>query len=79
MSIHAPLPQPPASLEALVRRAGGVLATRHGRPVVVSHGSAAGELAACVSAVGLADRSQLTKLAVDGPAPLMRALTRRLT
>lgn len=61
-----------------MRRAGGVLATRHGRPVVVSHGSAAGELAACVSAVGVADCSQLTKLALDGPAPLMQALTRRL-
>ena len=52
-------------------------ATHAGRLVVTSYGSAAGELAACVSAVGLADSSQLTKLLLDGPG--LGKLTSRLT
>lgn len=48
-------------------RAGGVVATHHGRSVAVNFGSAAGELAACVSAVGLGDRSDLIKLELTGP------------
>lgn len=46
--------------------------------MVTSYGSAAGELAACVSAVGLADCSQMTKLVVSGPAGRLRELTRCL-
>ncbi len=38
------------------------------RRIVAHYGSAAGELAACVSAVGLADRSGLVKLALHGPS-----------
>ena len=53
--------------------------THHGHPVVTSYGSAAGELAACVTAVGLADRSQLTKLALIGSPPALRELTIGLT
>ena len=79
MSVHAPLPPSPTSLEAIVARAGGVRAPRGGQTVVTSYGSAAGELAACVTAVGLADRSQLTKLGLDGPAADVRELTLRLT
>jgi glycine cleavage system aminomethyltransferase T len=66
------------SLEAIVAQAGGVRATRHGYAVVTSYGSAAGELAACVTAVGLADCSQLTKLLLDGPPAQVRELTCRL-
>ena len=52
----------------------------HGGRVVVAHyGSAAGELAACVSAVGLADRSELGKLALEGPPEQLAHLSQRLT
>jgi glycine cleavage system aminomethyltransferase T len=50
-----------------------------GHPVVANYGSAAGELAACVSAVGLADRSDLAKLVLDGPPAQLRQLSHRLT
>jgi len=46
--------------------------------VAVNYGSAAGELAACVSAVGLADRSDLTKLVLEAPAEQLRRLMSRL-
>jgi glycine cleavage system aminomethyltransferase T len=55
-----------------------VFAPHHGRSVAVNYGSAAGELAACVSAVGLADRSDLTKLVLDAPNDQMRRLMSRL-
>ncbi|MGI8714759.1 MAG: hypothetical protein ACR2NR_16580 [Solirubrobacteraceae bacterium] len=67
MSIHAFPPPATHGLEAVVARAGGVVASRHGRAVAVNFGSAAGELAACVTAVGLADRSDLVKLELEGP------------
>jgi glycine cleavage system aminomethyltransferase T len=79
LSVHAPLPFPPRSLDAIVEQAGGVRALRDGHTVVTGYGSAAGELAACVSAVGLADCSQLTKLLLEGPATQMHELTFRLT
>jgi glycine cleavage system aminomethyltransferase T len=50
-----------------------------GHGVVAHYGSAAGELAACVSAVGLADRSDLAKLELRGPAAQLRQLAQRLT
>ncbi len=50
-----------------------------GHAVVAHYGSAAGELAACVSAVGLADRSDLAKLVLDGPPAQLRHLSHRLT
>jgi glycine cleavage system aminomethyltransferase T len=56
-----------------------VCATRNGHTVITRYGSAAGELAACVTAVGLADCSQLTKLLLDGPPAQVRELTARLT
>ncbi len=55
-----------------------MLVRRQGRPVVVDYGSAAGELAACVSAVGLACCSELTKLVVRAPPPRARELLHRL-
>lgn len=50
-----------------------------GRAVVAHYGSAAGELAACVSAVGLADRSDLAKLVLEGPPAQLQHLSQRLT
>jgi glycine cleavage system aminomethyltransferase T len=50
-----------------------------GHAVVAHYGSAAGELAACVSAVGLADRSELAKLVLEGPPAQLRHLCLRLT
>jgi glycine cleavage system aminomethyltransferase T len=49
-----------------------------GRAVVAHYGSAAGELAACVSAVGLACRSELATLQLDGPPAQLRQLSQRL-
>lgn len=57
-------------------RAGAVIARHHGRSVAVNFGSAAGELAACVTAVGVADRSELVKLELQGP---QRTLSRVVT
>ena len=50
-----------------------------GHRVVANYGSAAGELAACVSAVGLADRSDLAILELAGPSAQLRHLSQRLT
>jgi len=50
-----------------------------GHAVVAHYGSAAGELAACVSAVGLADRSDLAKLVLEGPSEQLGQLCLRLT
>ncbi len=55
-------------------RADGVVVVHDGRAIVAHYGSAAGELAACVSAVGLADRSGLVKLALHGPSAELRRL-----
>ncbi len=55
------------SFNAILRKAGAVFASHHGRSVAVNYGSAAGELAVCVSAVGLVDRSELTKLVLEAP------------
>lgn len=66
------------SLDAVLRRAGAVLATRDGRPVAMNFGSAAAELAVCVRAVGLVDRSELSKLVLEAPPAHLSALTSRL-
>ena len=62
----------------VLRRAGAVLATRDGRPVAMNFGSAAAELAVCVRAVGLVDRSELSKLVVEASPAQLAALTSRL-
>lgn len=67
-----------SSLEEVLRRAGAVLSTARGRPVTVHFGSAAAELAVCVRAVGLVDRSELSTLSVEAPPPQLAALMRRL-
>jgi glycine cleavage system aminomethyltransferase T len=66
-------------LDPVLRQAGGVLVMHEGHAVVVHYGSAAGELAACVSAVGLADRSDLAKLVLQGPPAQLQHLAQRLT
>jgi glycine cleavage system aminomethyltransferase T len=78
LSVHTSS-HPPGSLQSIVELAGGVLVLRHGRAVVANYGSAAGELAACVSAVGLADCSELTKLVLEGPSDQLRHLVSRVT
>ncbi len=55
-----------------------MLATRDGRPVTINFGSAAAELAVCVGAVGLVDRSELSKLVLEAPPAQLAALTSRL-
>ena len=62
----------------VLRRAGAVLATRDGRSVAMNFGSAAAELAVCVRAVGLVDRSELSKLVLEAPPAQLAALTTRL-
>ncbi len=55
--------------------AGAVLAPHHGATVALSYGSAAGELAGCLNGVGIAARSELTKLELSAaPAHLERVL-----
>ncbi len=56
-----------------------MLVNHDGRAVVANYGSAAGELAACVSAVGLGDRSDLAILQLTGAAAALRHLSQRLT
>lgn len=63
--------------DAILRRAGAVFASHNGRSVAVNYGSAAGELAVCVSAVGLVDRSELTKLVLEAPPAQLHDLTAR--
>jgi glycine cleavage system aminomethyltransferase T len=84
MSVSDPLPDstasgaghPPDALGRLQADAGAVLACHRGRPVAVSYGSAAGELAACLNSVGIASRAELTKLELMAPGPnLDRVLT----
>jgi len=47
--------------------------------VVVNYGSAAGELAACVTAAGVADCSWLTKLELSGRRDLVAEVVRRVS
>jgi glycine cleavage system aminomethyltransferase T len=70
--------RPPLPLDLVLRRAGAVLSTRGARPVAVHFGSAAAELAVCVRAVGLVDRSDLSTLALEAPPAQLAALMRRL-
>jgi glycine cleavage system aminomethyltransferase T len=55
-----------SALDILTRRAGAVVNTPHGATVAAHYGSATAELAVCVQAVGLADRSDLVKVAITG-------------
>jgi glycine cleavage system aminomethyltransferase T len=79
VSIHAEPPRVDHELDAVVARAGAIRCDHDGRRIAVHYGSAAGELAACVSRVGLADRSELTKLALEGPQPMLQHVISSLT
>ncbi len=70
--------RPEFPLEAVLDRAGAVYASRAGRPVAVHFGSAAAELAVCVRAVGLVDRSELSTLSLEAPPAQLSALMMRL-
>jgi glycine cleavage system aminomethyltransferase T len=63
----------------LLAHAGAVFARREDRRFVVHYGSPAGELAVCVSTVGLVDRSDLSKLVIEAPPSQLSHLTTRLT
>jgi len=69
---------PRSSLEPVLRRAGAVLGSRDGRLFAAHYGSAAAELAVCVRAVGVVDRSDLSTLSLEAPAPQLAALMSRL-
>ncbi len=55
-------------LEALLRAAGATMQREFGTSFATDFGSVAGEVAVCLRAVGVADRSDLVKLDVHGPA-----------
>jgi glycine cleavage system aminomethyltransferase T len=76
--VHVSSDRREGALDPVLRQAGGVLVMHAGRPVVANYGSAAGELAACVSAVGLASRSDLATLQLDGPPAQLGQLSQRL-
>jgi glycine cleavage system aminomethyltransferase T len=66
------------SLDTVLNRAGAVYSTRPGHPVAIHFGSAAAELAVCVRAVGLVDRSDLSTLSLEAPPAQLAALMTRL-
>jgi glycine cleavage system aminomethyltransferase T len=68
----------PTPLFGLLARAGAVFTRGGDRDVAVNYGSAAGELAVCVSAVGLVDRSDLSTLVIEAPASQLARLTARI-
>ena len=78
MTILAPSQGGSPSLDVVLRQAGAVFATHEGRSAAIHYGSAAGELAVCVSAVGLVDRSDLATLALEAPNAQLVQLTSRL-
>jgi glycine cleavage system aminomethyltransferase T len=65
-----------SALETVTRRAGAVC---NGAGIAAHYGSPAGELAVCVQAVGLADRSALTKLEITGQEDALAELVHRAT
>jgi glycine cleavage system aminomethyltransferase T len=67
VSVFAPSEGAAGPLDPVLRQAGAVFSSRSGRPVAIHYGSAAGELSVCVSAVGVADRSDLCKLEIKTP------------
>jgi glycine cleavage system aminomethyltransferase T len=78
MSILAPAEGGSPSLDVVLRQAGAVFATHEGRSAAIHYGSAAGELAVCVSAVGVVDRSDMATLALEAPSAQLAQLTARL-
>ena len=66
-------------VETRVSRAGGVMPARAPGRVAAHFGSPAGELAACLRAVGLADRSDLGVLGIAASPARLSELTERIT
>ena len=80
MSVYAPSEGASSSpLAPVLRQAGAVFSGRNGRSTPLHYGCAAGELAVCVTGVGLLDRSDLTKLTIEAPAEQLSRLIARLT
>ena len=77
MSIFVPSGGASHGLDDVLRQAGAVFSSRGGHPVAINYGSACGELAVCVSGVGLVDRSGLSKLVIEAPAAQLRQLMAR--
>ena len=65
-------------LDAVIRRAGAVMIERDGSSVAAHYGSPAGELAVCLRTVGIANRSDLGKLAVTGRPEAVAELVQRV-
>lgn len=76
--MFAPSDGASSSLQSVLQDAGAVFSARAGRPTVIHYGSPAGELAVCVRAVGLLDRSELTKLVIEAPPAQLNHLVVRL-
>jgi glycine cleavage system aminomethyltransferase T len=78
MSVVEPISGP---LDDLLRQAGATMVVRDGRWVAAHYGSRAGEVAACRSAAGIADRSDRSTLEVrgspDGVDRVVEAVTHR--
>ena len=55
-------------LEAILRGSGATMLYEAGVTFANDFGSVAGEVAVCLRAVGIADRSDLVKLDISGPA-----------
>jgi glycine cleavage system aminomethyltransferase T len=79
VSVKDSPPPTPSTLDSVVAHAGGVFTPHSGPWVAINYGSAAGELAACVSSVGLADRSELTKLLLTGSTEAIDAVATRFS
>jgi glycine cleavage system aminomethyltransferase T len=78
MSVTVPSGGAASPLLSILEQAGAVFSSRDGHPSVVHYGSPAGELAVCVSSVGLVDRSALSKLVIEAPRLQLGLLTSRL-
>jgi glycine cleavage system aminomethyltransferase T len=78
MSVYAPSEGASSPLGAVLRQAGAVFSTRSGQTVPTDFGSAAGELSVCIRAVGLVDRSELTKLVIEARTAQLEHLIDRI-
>lgn len=65
-------------LEAILRGSGATMLDEEGVTFANDFGSVAGEVAVCLRAVGIADRSDLVKLDISGPAEDVAAVVGEL-
>lgn len=79
VSVYVPSGGASHELDHVLQRAGAVFSSHAGRPIAINYGSAAGELAVCVTGVGLVDRSELSKLVITArPVQLGQLMARLL-